>query len=230
MSQFNNNDYVLRHTLAVRLFHWSLVLGFLPAGFTGALLFLRPFLAPYLPGIFTNAAIMHLMMQIHIIGAWILTLGCVLFFIFQYKKVGAFLHEIFDWTKRGIDWMKVSGGYPQKILFNKEVPVPPMGKINSGQKMMGVMVFFGGIIIILTGWVLYLALPLVPKEIAWYADKIHLIVGLGLLACVCGGHIPLGMYNWKEFICMFTNGRIRVNDSTHHHPLWVEHDLEKVKD
>lgn len=228
MQEFSNDDIVLRHTLPVRLFHWSLVLGFLPAGFTGVMLFLRPFLQGYVPGLF-SAEIMHLMMQIHIVGAWILSIGCLLFFIFQPKRIAAFFHEIFDWTKRDIDWMKVSGGYPQKILFGKEIPVPPMGKINSGQKMMGVMVFFGGTIIILSGWVLYLALPLVPKEIAWYADKIHLVVGLGLLACVVGGHIPLGMYNWKEFVCMFTNGKMKVNDCTHHHPLWVENDIEKIK-
>jgi formate dehydrogenase subunit gamma len=219
LKTFDTQDVVLKHTLPVRLFHWCLVLGFLPAGITGIVLFLRPF---SLEG-------MHLAMQIHILGAGLLTLACLCFFIFQPGRVVSFWREIFSWTKNDIDWMKVSGGYPQKILFGKEIPVPPMRKINSGQKLMGIFVFFAGIVVILTGCILYVALPLVPKEIAWYTDKIHLIVGICLLVAVCGGHIPLGIYNWKEFICMFGDGTIKIKDIVKHNPLWIEQDIEKIK-
>ncbi|SHF18588.1 cytochrome b/b6 domain-containing protein [Schwartzia succinivorans] len=212
------DEKILHHSLSVRLFHWSLVLGFLPAGFTGVLLFLRPF----------GDDMMHLAMQIHIAGAWIMTIGCVLFFVLCPGRVARFWQEIFHWTKDDIDWMKVSGGYPHKILLGREIEVPPMGKINSGQKLMGIMVFFGGFIIIITGLVLYVALPLVPKEIAWYADKIHLIVGIALFLCVVGGHIPLGIYNWPEFVSMFGSGLLSKKHAEKHHPLWMD-EIEKVK-
>jgi formate dehydrogenase subunit gamma len=219
MKIFDDHDVVLKHTLPVRLFHWCLVLGFLPAGITGIVLFFRPF----------GPEGMHFVMQIHIVGAWLLSLACLGFFVFQPKRVAAFWREIFSWTKRDIDWMKVSGGYPQKIFLGKEISVPLMRKMNSGQKLMGIFVFFGAIIIIVTGLILYVALPLVPKETVWYVDKIHLVVGVCLLGAVCGGHIPLGMYNWQEFICMFGDGTIKVKDSAKHNELWVEEDIEKVK-
>ncbi|MFA6851322.1 MAG: cytochrome b/b6 domain-containing protein [Selenomonadaceae bacterium] len=219
MKIFDDHDVVLKHTLPVRLFHWCLVLGFLPAGITGIVLFFRPF----------GQEGMHFVMQIHIVGAWLLTLACICFFIFQPKRVAAFWREIFSWTKRDIDWMKVSGGYPQKIFLGKEISVPLMRKMNSGQKLMGIFVFFGAVIIIVTGGILYVALPLVPKETAWYVDKIHLVVGICLLGAVCDGHIPLGMYNWQEFICMFGDGTIKVKDAAKHNKLWVEEDIEKVK-
>ena len=216
---FIENDRILHHSLPVRLFHWCLVLGFLPAGATGIILFFRP-LGP--EG-------MHLAMQIHIVGAWILTIGCTLFFLFCPGRVAAFWREAFHWTKDDVDWMKVGGGYPQKMILGMEVETPPMGKINSGQKMMGIMVFFGGLIIILTGLVLYVALPLVPKEIAYYADRIHLVLGILLFLCVVGGHIPLGIYNWPEFKSMFGDGTLGARHAAKHHPLWVEHEVEKAE-
>lgn len=219
MKTYPDDAVVLKHTLATRLFHWCLVLGFLPAAVTGVVLFLRPF----------SDGLMHLAMQIHIAGAWLLTLSCVLFFLFCPQRVAAFWREIFCWRKDDLIWLSKSGGYPQKILLGKTIPVPPMRKMNSGQKMMGIMVFFGTIIIIVTGLILYVALPLVPKEIAWTADKLHLIIGLGLTACVFGGHIPLGMYNWNEFLCMFGNGTMKIEEARHHNELWVEEDIERVK-
>lgn len=219
MKTFPENAVVLKHALPTRLFHWCLVFGFIPAAITGVILFLRPF----------GADLMSLSMKIHIVGAWILMISCLLFFLFQPKRVVAFWREIFSWRSDDIEWMKKSGGYPQKIFLGKTVPVPPMRKMNSGQKLMGIFVFFGTLTLIATGVILYLALPLVPKEIAWHADKIHLAVGLFLTACVFFGHIPLGLYNIKECLCMFGDGTMKVEEAKHHNALWVEEDIVAVK-
>lgn len=219
MANFDDNAVVLKHAVGTRLFHWGLVLGFLPAALTGIALWLRPF----------SETGMHLTMQVHIVGAWILSLSCVYFFLFQYRRVISFWREIFTWTKSDVDWMKVSGGYPQKMFFGKIIEVPAMRKMNSGQKMMGIMVFFGTIFIIVSGWILYAALPAVPKEIAQYADMIHLVLGLFITLCVIFGHITLSLYNWNECVCMFGDGTMKVNDAAHHNELWVKEDIEPVK-
>jgi formate dehydrogenase subunit gamma len=219
MAQFDDQAVVLKHGLGTRVFHWGLVLGFLPTASTGIALWLRPF----------SGAGMHTVMQIHIIGAWVLSLACIYFFLFQYKRVVSFWREIFTWTKNDVEWMKVQGGYPQKIFLGKIVPVPAMRKMNSGQKMLGIIVFFGVILIAVSGWILYAALPAVPKEIAFYADKMHLILGLFITFCVVFGHIILGIYNWKEFVCMFGDGTMQVSEAAHHNALWVNEDIEVVK-
>ncbi|SHK62365.1 formate dehydrogenase subunit gamma [Selenomonas ruminantium] len=219
MSKFAEDAVALRHALPSRLFHWCLVLGFIPAAITGVILFLRP-LGP--EG-------MHLAMQIHIVGAWILMIGSTLFFLLASDRVAAFWRDaFFSWKNDDIIWLAKGGGYPQKMLLNKEIDVPPMGKMNSGQKMMGILVFFGTLIIIASGAILYFALPLVPKAIAYYADKAHLIVGLFLTLCVFCGHIPLGIYNWAAFKSMFGDGTIRVKEAEHHNKLWVEEELKKI--
>ena len=219
MIKYDDNAVVLKHEAGTRLFHWGLILGFLPTAFTGIAVWLKPF----------SGDTMNVLMLVHIAGAWVLSLACVLFFIFRHKRVVAFGREIFNWTKDDFEWMKVSGGYPQKMFFGKIVPVPAMRKMNSGQKMMGIIVLIGTILVVVTGWILYVALPMVPKDIAFYADLIHLIIGLGLTVCVVCGHIVLSIYNWKECICMFGDGTMRVNDAKHHNELWVNEDIEPVE-
>lgn len=217
--EYDDKDVVLKHTLSTRMFHWGLILGFLPAAFTGILLWLKV----------GGESLQGLAMQIHVVGAWILTISCVLFYVFCYKRVVAFWRTAFHWTKDDIEWMKVSGGYPQKMFFGKIIPVPAMGKMNSGQKMLGIMVFFGTIAIIVTGWILYAFLPMVPKQIAMYADMIHLVLGLLLTLSIVCGHIVLSIYNWGECVCMFGDGTMKVNEAMHHNEVWVKNEIEKVK-
>ena len=210
---------VLKHPLISRLFHWGLILGFLPAAITGFLIWLKPF----------NQDLQNLVMQIHIVGASILTISCILFVLFGLDRIVAFIRRIFNFDERDIAWMKVCGGYPQKMLFGKIIPVPPMGKMNSGQKQMGIFMLFGGIILIVTGWALYAFLPVAPKAAMYWFDMLHLVIGIFLGLCVFA-HIFLGIYNWGEFLCMFGDGTQPVEEAKHHNPVWVENEIEPVKD
>lgn len=216
--KYNKDAVILKHGLGSRLYHWALVLGFLPAALTGIILWLKP----------GGEDLVNLAMRIHIAGAWIFTVATVIYGLFCFERVVAFVRSIFTWTKDDIEWLKLSGGYPQKILFGKTVEVPPMGKMNSGQKLFGVCLFFGSLLLLLTGWILYAFLPMTPKEIALWANKIHLVVGLFLTAFLCGGHIVLALYNWRECVCMFGDGTITVEAAMHHNKLWVEEELEAV--
>ncbi|WP_425058465.1 hypothetical protein SCACP_31180 [Sporomusa carbonis] len=209
---------VLKHPLISRLFHWGLILGFLPAAITGFFIWLKPF----------GEDLQNLIMQIHIIGATILTVSAILYTIFGLDRIVAFIRRIFTWDKRDFDWMLIGGGYPQKMLLGKKIPVPPMGKINSGQKMMGIFMLFGGIILIVTGWGLYAFLPVAPKAVMYWFDMLHLVIGIFLGLCLFA-HIGLGIYNWGEFLAMFGDGTQPLHEAEHHNPVWVENEIEPVK-
>ncbi|SCM81900.1 Cytochrome b subunit of formate dehydrogenase [uncultured Sporomusa sp.] len=209
---------VLKHPLISRLFHWGLILGFLPAAITGFFIWLKPF----------NDDLQNLMMQIHIVGASILTISCILFVLFGLDRIVAFIRRIFSFDERDIAWMKVCGGYPQKMLFGKIIPVPPMGKMNSGQKQMGIMMLLGGILLIVTGWGLYAFLPVAPKAVMYWFDMVHLVVGI-VLGLSVFAHIFLGIYNWGEFLCMFGDGTQSIEEARHHNPVWVENEIMPVK-
>lgn len=218
MSRQGNGPRVLKHPLSSRLFHWSLILGFLPAALTGAVLWLKP----------GNEAFINLAMRIHIAGAAILSAGIVLFVLLCFDRVVGFIRRTFTVNRNDLGWMKVCGGYPQKMFLGKKVAVPPMGKINSGQKIFGACLLFCGSALIVTGWGLYAFIPVVPKAVIYWADQLHLWLGLfmGLFMCV---HIFLGVYNWGDFKAMFGDGTLPLAEAKENNPVWVEREVEPVK-
>ncbi|MBP2626567.1 MAG: formate-DH-gamm: formate dehydrogenase, gamma subunit [Firmicutes bacterium] len=216
--QEEHSPRVLKHPLISRLFHWGLILGFLPAAITGFFIWLKPF----------GEDLQNVIMQIHIVGACILTLSCICYTIFALDRIVIFIRRILTWDSQDIAWMKIGGGYPQKMLLGKTIPVPPTGKMNPGQKQMGIMMLFGGIFLIVTGWALYAFLPVAPKLVMYWFDMIHLAVGL-ILGVSVFGHIFMAIYNWGEFLCMFGDGTQLLSEAKHHNPVWVENEIILVK-
>ena len=104
---------VLKHRLSSRLFHWGLILGFMPAAITGFLIWLKP----------GSDDLVNLAMRIHIIGAAILSISVILYTITSLDRIISFIRLISTLGKDDIEWMKVGGGYPQKIFLNKEIPL-----------------------------------------------------------------------------------------------------------
>ena len=214
-----SGEKVLKHRLSSRLFHWALIISFLPAAATGLVIYLK----------FGGEDFVNIAMRIHIVSAAILTLSSVLYTLFSFDRVVAFLRLIFTFGKDDMEWMQVGGGYPQKMILNKEISVPPMDKMNSGQKMLGVSVLFGTIFLIFTGWMLYMFIPFIPKIFSLYAHYVHWGLGLMLTAFIMG-HIFLGIYNWEDFKTMFGDGTQPLEVAKHHNPLWVFNKIEQCAD
>lgn len=219
MSYQNQSEArVLKHGLSSRLFHWGLVLGFLPAAITGFIIWLKP----------GSEDFVNMAMRIHIIGATILTMVSILYSILATDRIVAFIRNISEWNRNDLKWMMVGGGYVHKIILKKEVLVPPMGKINSGQKLMGICMFHGGIFLLVSGWILYAFIPLAPKVLIYWIAFGHLWIGIFLGLCTLA-HIILGIYNWADFKAMFTDGTMSIEQARHHNPSWVEHKIELVR-
>lgn len=208
---------VLKHKLPSRLFHWGLVLGFLPAAITGFIIWLKP----------GSEDFVNMAMRIHIMGAAILTISVIFYSIIATDRIVAFIRQISDWGYNDLKWMMIGGGYAHKIILKKEISVPPMDKLNSGQKSMGVFMFHGGIFLLFSGWILYAFIPLAPKELIYWIDFGHLWIGVFLGVCTFV-HILLGIYNWADFKAMFGDGTMTLEEANHHNPLWVEHKIEPV--
>ncbi|MBP2654559.1 MAG: prokaryotic cytochrome b561 [Firmicutes bacterium] len=209
---------VLKHSLPSRLFHWCLILGFLPAAITGFILWLK----------LGNETFINLAMRIHIVGAIIFTSAVIIYTVCCLNLVIAFMRRIFSWDSRDLGWILIGGGYPQKMFLGKKITVPPMGKINSGQKIFGICLLFSGLILMASGWILYAFIPVSPKLFIYWSNRIHLVFGIfmGLFVFV---HIFLGIYNWGEFKTMFGNGTQPLDEAKDHNPVWVEHEIEPVQ-
>jgi formate dehydrogenase subunit gamma len=209
---------VLKHPLISRLFHWGLIFGFLPAALTGFVIWLKP----------GSENFVNLAMRIHIVGAVILSISIVLFAIFGIDRIIGFTRRIFHYDDKDIGWMLVGGGYPQKMFLGKKITVPPMGKMNSGQKMLGIAMLLGGAFLVVSGWVLYAFIPVAPKAFVWWMDMGHLVIGI-FLGLGLFMHIFLGIYNWGEFLAMFGDGTVPMEEAEEVNPLWVANEIEPVK-
>jgi formate dehydrogenase subunit gamma len=208
---------VLKHRWPSRLFHWGLVIGFLPAAITGLIIWQKP----------GSEEFVNLAMRIHIVSAAILTISAFTFMFTGFDRIVAFFRLVLSWSRHDLEWLKIGGGYLHKILLGREVPVMPMDKLNSGQKLMGVIMLVGGAFLTASGWLLYSFIPFFPKLFVYWVEFGHLWIGLAMTACLVG-HMFLGIYNQGEFKAMFGDGTQPLSEVKHHNPLWVAHKIERV--
>jgi formate dehydrogenase subunit gamma len=213
-----NETTILKHPLSVRIFHYFLIISFLPLAVTGLILYFKPL---------TESA-MNFTMQIHIIAGVILSLDALAFFIIGFDRVVLFVKRIFTISVNDLKWFAVLGGYPQKILLKKKVPVPPMGKYNSGQKLFGICVLIGGTVLIGSGWILWAFPHNFPRQTVAFFGNLHTIFGW-LLSLFLLVHLFLGIYMFDDFKAMILNGKIPYKEAREASPLWVEKEIMPLK-
>ena len=209
---------ILKHPLNVRIFHYILLLSFLPLALTGLLLFFKPL----------SQSAMQLTYDIHIVAGVVLSVNAIVFTLMCFDRVILFIVRIFSLSKRDIGWFKVLGGYPQKFILGKKVPIPPMNKYNSGQKLFGICVLLGGTALILSGLVLWLIPHAMPRDLVWLMGMTHLACGL-LLTAFLPVHLFLAVYRFDDFKAMMIHGKVPYHDAAEYTPLWVEQEIVPVQ-
>jgi len=214
----HNDTMILKHPLGVRMFHYLLILSFLPLAVTGLILYFKPL----------SEDAMNLTMRIHVIMGVLLTLDAVAFFLIGFERVILFTKRMFALSTADAKWFSVLGGYPQKFLLKKKVPLPPMGKYNSGQKLFGIFVLIGGTILIGTGWVLWAFPHNFPRETVGLFGTLHTIFGW-ILTLFLPVHLFLGIYMLADFKAMILHGKIPYDEAREVSPLWVEKEVTSLK-
>lgn len=199
------------------MFHYFLILSFLPLAVTGVLLYFKPF---------SDAGI-YLAMQIHAVAGVVLTMACLAFFFLAYDRVVLFIKRVFSFSRADLKWFSVLGGYPQKLILRKKVPVPPMGKYNSGQKLFGIFVLIGGVLLIVSGWILWGFPHNMPRGFVALMGNIHLITGVVVTLFLCV-HLFLGVYMFDDFKAMILHGKIPYEEAKEMSPEWVEKEIVSV--
>jgi len=217
MHQEHDMRPILKHPLNVRIFHYILLLSFLPLAATGLLLFFKPL----------SQEGMQLTYDVHIIAGIVMALDAVAFTIMAFDRVVLFIARVFSFSGRDVKWFMVLGGYPQKFLLGKKVTIPPMNKYNSGQKLFGACVLIGGTVLILSGLVLWLIPHAAPRDIVWFLGQAHLVSGLVLTAFL-PVHLFLAVYRFDDFKAMMIHGNVPYHDAAEYTPLWVKNEIAPV--
>ena len=217
MHQEHDMRPILKHPLNIRIFHYILLLSFLPLAATGLLLFFKPL----------SQEGMQLTYDVHIIAGIVMALDAVAFTVMAFDRVVLFIARVFSFSGRDVKWFMVLGGYPQKFLLGKKVPIPPMNKYNSGQKLFGACVLIGGTVLILSGLVLWLIPHAAPRDTVWFLGQAHLVSGLVLTAFL-PVHLFLAVYRFDDFKAMMIHGNVPYHDAAEYTPLWVKNEIAPV--
>ncbi|WP_320033765.1 formate dehydrogenase subunit gamma [Halarcobacter sp.] len=112
-------------------------------------------------------------------------------------------------TTDDIKWMMIMGGYLSKV----KKPIPA-GKFNAGQKMWFWLCTFGGILMILTGAVMYFQDFKIDIIVQWGISQIDLLRGSAIVHNVMGmavaalffTHVYMSMFAIKGAIHSMING------------------------
>jgi formate dehydrogenase subunit gamma len=126
-----------------------------------------------------------------------------------------YLGEALDLSRDDWNWIKVGGGY----LTKGHVNVPPMGKINTGQKLYYIAILVGGLGIAASG----LAIWLVPgmRTLILVSHLIHNLCFV-LFVVAVPAHIYLGTLANPGLLQIMINGMVPLEVAKKRYPKWMK--------
>lgn len=212
---------VLKHGEQTRTMHWVHLVAFIILAFTGIGFYFNIGFINNMFGGGANASLVHRWTGV------VFVVGPTLYILLNFERFSRFIDTITTITKDDIGWLKTMGGY---IPFLKG-EVPPQDKYNAGQKMLGLFIIVACLLIILTGFPMWLWRDVVPPAFLALCYNVHFWVAVLLILGVCG-HFFLAAIHPKsrvEFASMMIDGYIDAEISAHHNEKWFD-TLEEVQE
>lgn len=145
----------------------------------------------------------------------------VVFTVSLLLTVVPYLREALTFDADDLRWIRVAGGY-----LSRKTKVPPMGKLNTGQKFFYIGLLASGVAISLTGFLIWL-LPVHRQLLMWC----HLFHNLCLLyfTVFIPTHIYLGTFANPGSFQIMVSGTVPYEWAKKKNPKWiaeVEHDAQ----
>jgi formate dehydrogenase subunit gamma len=126
-----------------------------------------------------------------------------------------YLHEALDLSKDDWNWIKMGGGY----LSKKAVAVPPMGKINTGQKLYYLAILAGGIGIAASGFAIWLVTGV--RTLTLLSHLVHNLAFV-LFVVAVPAHIYLGTLANPGLLQIMINGMVPLEVAKKRYPKWMK--------
>lgn len=199
-------DQVLRYSFKERMCHWFAGLTYVYLLLTGLALF-----TPYLYWI------AYVLGGGGTIRFWHPIVG-VLFFIgvlWMQSLWGASM-KMTDQDRKWNDTIKA-------YIANRDEQVAPAGQFNSGQKQFYWVMFWGAVVLLLTGIVMWFP-ELMPRGAHWVLPIVVFLHVVGALATIGAFiiHIYMGVFFVSGGLHGILWGRVPANWAKAHHRLWYE--------
>ena len=196
---------ILRYTLGERIVHWIAGITYLYLMLTG-LAFYSPHLY-WLAVVFGGGPTAR---------AWHPLAG--LLFTFSVLWMYGMWRRDMRPTAADRQWSKALAHY----VRNEEEQVPPAGRFNPGQKQLFWLMLFGGILLLVSGVVLWFPefIPWNLRVVRYVAVILHVVVAL----LTIGGfivHVYMGAFVVRGGLEAITRGEVSEAWARAHHGLWL---------
>jgi len=204
-------ELVQRYSRSARWFHWLIAVVFLELVLSGLLIFLQwfgfPTVGPWIR-------------IVHRIGAGILVAAPVIYALVNRRGAWYFVKEAFTWGKEDLGWMKAAPSY---YFGGDPRLMPPQGYINTGMKLYRLAVLFGGVVFVITGFIMWFLKGIVSPAVFEWCLILHdfsFIVAI----CVFFLHFQLGVFHPRmdESILSMVDGKVSGVYARSHHRKWYE--------
>jgi formate dehydrogenase subunit gamma len=160
-------------TTTQRFVHWLVVVAFTLLVLTGMVLYL-PWLMPLAQG--ESGWLFRLWHRWGFIVAAVATLTYV---VFDFGELVASMKRIFTWNKDDLGWLKAAPAY---YFFGDEGAMPPQDKFNTGQKLWYLIVVIGGLILVVTGLLMWFGKGPIPTWIFQWSVFLHDLAAIAMSA------------------------------------------------
>ena len=165
---------------------------------------------------------------IHRVAAAIFIIAPLLYLVMKPKAALHAVKEAFTWGKDDIGWLKAA---PRYYFLSDEEGMPAQGHMNTGQKMWWFIVIVFGVLIALSGAVMWLFKTIAPAALLQWMVFVHdvafIVMGAMLFVHVYLGVVhPMMTEAWKAI----TKGTVSTEYAKSHHGLWYEERMKKANE
>ena len=194
-------DLVVRHSLSVRTTHWWVAVFFILAFLSGAALYSPRFF--FLTNLFGGG---YTTRQLHPWFSIFFVAGLVPLFLRWANQMA--------WTASDTNWIN---NFKRYMRYEE---IPDVGKFNAGQKLFFWAAVLGGLVLLLTGVVIWFptSFPLWLRYLSYLLHEILFILfGIAIIY-----HIYITLFALGGTLRAMTRGTVTKSWASSHHPRWYQ--------
>lgn len=209
----NGDDLLLRHSSGERSTHLIHLVSFLGLLFTGIFLYSASLNRLISSGVLLDLRYLHRVFAVLFIG------GILWFLAAHPREASEEFRALWHWEKEDLSFF----GAMVPWLLGLRVRLPEEGKYNGGQKLVFLLVFFGSIILVVTGFLMWIKGPVPVAWLRW-SYPLHDLFAIGL-ATVVLVHAYLGLLfpaTRHTRRAMFGDGKMLAAYAREHYHRWYE--------
>ena len=202
---------VERFKLRARFLHWTIAAIVLLLAITGVFFFV--------PGWGLAAAggysgLIHRIFAVALVGV-----GLTYAVAFP-RSAWSFIKESFSYGRDDIGWARAALGY---YFGGDESKMPPQGHINAGQKLWCLCIIVCGLLLVITGAIMWFFKPNVPPAVFQWSVFVHDLAFIGG-TCFFFVHFILGALHprMSESLRSMWLGKISVKYAKSHYGKWYD--------